>query len=226
MNVIDGLRPRMVKFRSSTSVALVLTLLELAAFATVAAQTSVIEPSMSDLIDALRVPDSMFVQATSRPTAREKRRAALIEAFRRSGNQGIRALARALSDPDVALRRNAALALISIPGRYERNVEPKIDTRLAMPALIEALADSDGNVRAWAAHALAEMGVVAAPAIPALIRLLGDPYEGARNDACIALYEIGPAAVIALPALRAALQDSSADVRKFAQRAIDRIESH
>ena len=53
--------------------------------------------------------------------------------------------------------------------------------------------------------------------------LLGSVDEGSRNGACIALYGIGPAAKDALPALEDALSDSSTDVRRFAQRAIEKI---
>jgi len=49
--------------------------------------------------------------------------------------------------------------------------------------------------------------------------------EGSRNSACIALGDIGPAAKDALPALRKALSDSRNDVRRFAQFAIEKIES-
>jgi HEAT repeat protein len=56
------------------------------------------------------------------------------------------------------------------------------------------------------------------------IGLLESADERARNSACIALGKIGPLAKAALPALRAALFDASPDVRRFAARAIQRIE--
>jgi HEAT repeat protein len=80
-------------------------------------------------------------------------------------------------------------------------------------------------VRAWAAHALAEIGPDAKDAVPALIKLLKDSDEGPRNDSCMALGDIGPVAIDALPALRNALNDPSKDVRQFAQRAIDKIQN-
>jgi HEAT repeat protein len=55
--------------------------------------------------------------------------------------------------------------------------------------------------------------------------LLANPDEGSRNSACIALHGIGPAARDALPALRKALADPSVDVRRFARRAIERIQA-
>jgi len=85
--------------------------------------------------------------------------------------------------------------------------------------------DEDTSVRAWSAQAIGEIGLDAAPAVPALIVLLADPDEGSRNSACIALYGIGPAARDALPALRKALEDPSVDVRRFAQRAVERIQA-
>jgi hypothetical protein len=61
--------------------------------------------------------------------------------------------------------------------------------------------------------------------VPDLIVLLGNEDIGSRNSACIALQDIGPAAAEALPALRKALDDPNATVRRFAQVAIDRIQT-
>jgi HEAT repeat protein len=69
-----------------------------------------------------------------------------------------------------------------------------MDIRAALPALIAALQDADGSVRAWSAQAIGEIGPDAAQAVPALVMLLGNADEGSRNSACIALYGIGPAA--------------------------------
>ena len=154
----------------------------------------------------------------------DKKRAEIYEKLRACGQPAVFALAKALSDPDVQLRRNAALVLIDLPGRYSRGSHPKVDTRPAMPALIKATSDLDGDVRAWAAHALAEIGPDAKVAIPDLIRLLKDPMEGPRNTSCIALGRIGPAAKTAIPALQEALNDPSKDVRQFARDAIGNIQ--
>jgi len=121
------------------------------------------------------------------------------------------------------MRRNAALALINLGGGYLAEARPRLDIRGVTPALIRATEDADAGVRAWAAHALAEMGPGAEPAIPALIRLLSDQEEGPRNTGCLALGKIGPAAKEALPALREALHDPGKDVRGFAQQAIEKI---
>jgi HEAT repeat protein len=74
-----------------------------------------------------------------------------------------------------------------------------------------------------ASQALGFVGADAVIAVPDLIRLLEDPSEGLRNSACIGLAGIGPPARDALPALRRALSDRSNNVRRFAQRAIDKI---
>jgi HEAT repeat protein len=131
------------------------------------------------------------------------------------------ALVEALGDPEVQMRRNAALALVFLANPYEP--KPRVDTRAAMPALIKATKDADSDVRAWAAHALAEIGPDAAQAVPDLILLLADPTEGPKNTSCMALASIGPAAQTALPALKKALDDPSADVRQFAKAAIGKI---
>jgi HEAT repeat protein len=132
-------------------------------------------------------------------------------------------LAQGLKDPNVQLRKNIALALNVLAGNWFDRSKPKMDIRAALPALITALQDSDGNVRAWSAQAIGEIGPDAARAVPALIALLRSEDEGSRNSACIALYGIGPAAKEALPALQKALSDPSPDVRRFAQRAVEKI---
>ncbi len=153
----------------------------------------------------------------------DKKRTDIYLKLRAHGKAAVLALAQALSDPDVQMRRNAALVLIDLPGRYSKRA-PKIDTRPAMQALINATSDIDTDVRAWAAQALAEIGPDAKVAIPVLIRLLKDREEGPRNTSCIALGRIGPAAITAIPALQEALNDPSKDVRQFARDAIDKIQ--
>jgi HEAT repeat protein len=153
----------------------------------------------------------------------EQRRRELYGELRQLGPDAIRALARALADPDVQLRRNVALVLNVLAGTWFDPSRERMDIRAALPALITALWDADGSVRAWSAQAIGQMGPDGARAVPSLIALLGSADEGSRNSACIALYGIGPAAGQALPALEKALVDPSADVRRFAQRAVERI---
>jgi HEAT repeats len=139
------------------------------------------------------------------------------------GPAGVMALADGYGDADVHLRSNVALALSLLGGGYWQGL-PKLDISLALPALTDALTDPEPSVRWWSAQAMGHIGTEAASAVPALILLLQDDDEGSRNSACIALRGIGSAANAALPALRRALSDPSADVRQFAQLAIDRIE--
>jgi HEAT repeat protein len=152
----------------------------------------------------------------------EQHKQQIEDGLRKIGKEAVPALVQALRDPDVHMRRNAELVMISLAGPYEG--KPQVDIQEALPALVEATRDSDGSVRAWAAGAIAEMGPKAKKAIPALIKLVTDHDEGARNDSCIALGRIGPAAKDALPTLRNALKDPNRDVRRFAQIAIDKIE--
>ena len=62
----------------------------------------------------------------------------------------------------------------------------------AVPALIEALRDDDGGVRAGAAAALGEIGPAAAAAVPALTEALRDAKGEVRVRVAGALGEIGP----------------------------------
>ena len=128
-------------------------------------------------------------------------------------------------DTDVQIRRNVALYLGEEGGNYAKRAPAPFDLRPFLPQLVKALRDQDQRVKELAAQALQHIGPVAAIAVPDLIRLLEDAAEGLRNSACIGLAGIGPAAHEALPALRRALADRSNDVRRFAQRAIDRIEA-
>jgi HEAT repeat protein len=179
---------------------------------------------------------SMVAQATGLPGPRERRRVEITQQFRQLGKRAVPAIAQALSDSEVQMRRNAALVLIDLAGAYSAkpirtgvdsygvDQTAKIDIRQALPALIKATTDLDSGVRSWAAQALAEIGPDAKKAIPALIRLLSDSEEGPRIGSCIALRCIGPAAKAAIPALSNALNDPSKDVRRFAQDAIEKIQ--
>ena len=146
----------------------------------------------------------------------------IYERLRNLGTNSVLPLSSALNDPDVQMRRNAALVLIGLNAPWID--EPRVDTRSALPALINAMSDADSSVRAWAAHAIGPMGPSGAPAVPTLIHLLSDPDEGPRNTSAIALREIGAPAISALPALRGNLNDPNVDPRKFAQMAITAIE--
>lgn len=154
----------------------------------------------------------------------EQRRRRLYESLFRLGPAGVVALSRALTDDDVHLRKNAALAFNVLAGGWYDLSWPKLDIKPALPALIAVLQDQDSNVRGWSAQAIGNIGSEAAEAVPDLIALLSNSDEGSRNSACIALRGIGPAAKQALPALRKSLSDPSKDVRGFAALAIKSIE--
>jgi HEAT repeat protein len=81
---------------------------------------------------------------------------------------------------DSLVRQNAALALGQIGP----------DARAAVPALGEALGDSEWAVRRQAALALGHIGVHAHPAIPALQKLSRDPDPLVRKAAQQALKQI------------------------------------
>jgi HEAT repeat protein len=156
------------------------------------------------------------------PDPQEERRQEIVDKLRAVGKEAVPALVQALSDSDVQMRRNSVLVMIYLAGPYEK--KPRVDITEALPALIKATQDSDTEVRAWAAHAIAEIGPEAKAAVPALIKLLQGKDEGPRNTSCLALGAIGPAAKDALPALRAALDDPSKDLRTFANAAIRQID--
>jgi HEAT repeat protein len=171
---------------------------------------------------------SMQLRATARSDGRidpiEQRRQEITARLHQLGKEALPALSHALSDNDVQMRRNVVLVLINLAGGYSVEARPKLDIRDAIPELIHATEDGDSDVRAWAAHALAEIGPDAKEALPALLKLLKDHEEGPRITSCLALGNIGPAAKDALPALKAALNDPSKDVRRFAEQAIEKIQ--
>ena len=142
------------------------------------------------------------------------------------GAEAVAALADALDDPDLNMRRKAALTFGALGGGWwSFECGPKkLEIAAALPALVAATNDTDSSVRAWSAQAIGDIGAAAASAVPTLIDLLDHPDEGTRNSAALALRGIGPAASAALPALRAALSDPSPHVRRFASNAIERIE--
>jgi hypothetical protein len=163
-------------------------------------------------------------RSDGKPDPIEDRRQTIVDELRALGEKAVPALVHTLSDSDVQMRRNSELVLIHLAGPYEK--KPRVNIMAALPALIKATEDSDTDVRAWAAHAIAEIGPDAKEAVPVLIKLVQGEEEGPRNTSCMALGAIGPAAKDALPALRVALDDPSKDVRQFAKAAISQIEKN
>ena len=172
----------------------------------------------------LPTPLPASVRSNGSVQPEERQRHKLYGQIRRFGNEGVLALSRGLLDEDVQLRKNVALAFNVLAGGWFDRSWPKLDIKSGLPALISALQDSDGSVRAWSAQAIGEIGPDAAQAVPALVTLLSNTEEGSRNSACIALRGIGPAAKEALPALLKSLADPSKDVRQFAAQAINSIQ--
>ena len=83
----------------------------------------------------------------------------------------------------------------------------------AVPALMRALDDEDGDVVIWAMHALGEIGPDARAAVPLLQAKLNDKDWNIRNLAKFALERIGEDSV---PAVVAQLRSENRDKRKEA----------
>lgn len=181
-----------------------------------------------ELVQQLRqFPASLPAGAPSdgRLDAMEERRRRLYDELRALGSASLPGMVRGLADRDARIRRNVALSLGAAAGTWYKPAEPRLDIQPCLPALIAATEDPDARVRELAAQAIGAIGPDASSAVPALIHLLAFADEGSRNCACIGLTGIGPGARAALTALRRALSDPSADVRRFAQRAISTIDT-
>lgn len=195
----------------------------------VACLSRVIPPVQSQadaLVQQLRhLPTPLPIQPSNGSVLpSEQRRRELYDQLRQLGKESVEALSRGLHDKDAELRKNVALTFSVLAGGWFDRSWPKLDIRAGLPSLIAALQDNDGSVRAWSAQAIGEIGPDAAQAVPALVPLLASTDDGSRNSACIGLRGIGPAAKEALPALQKSLVDPSADVRRFAKQAINRIQ--
>lgn len=178
---------------------------------------------VASLVDELRGFPTPLPPGAGPGDETEKRRARVYEQLLALEQEAVAALAHALEDPDVAMRRNVALAFGVLGGGWWpfECGQKKADISAALPALVRALGDTDSSVRAWAAQAIGVIGADADSAVPMLTALLDHDDEGTRNSACIALRGIGPAA---RAALRSALSDPSSHVRRSAALAIERIE--
>jgi hypothetical protein len=69
----------------------------------------------------------------------------------------VAALLLALKEPDLQLRRNAALMLLDLAGGFSVEARPSLKMPEALPALTDAQADNDPMVRAWAEQAIREI---------------------------------------------------------------------
>jgi HEAT repeat protein len=126
----------------------------------------------------------------------------------------VAAVAKLLQDSKPAVRR-AAVVTLSQCGPA------------AAPALLDALKDSDGQTRQWAAFALGSLGSLGEAghtAVPTLVELAKVKDARSRASALEALAKVSPAAGgPAVAACQAALQDPEGMVRKAAADALGRI---
>jgi HEAT repeat protein len=130
-------------------------------------------PSFRDLIDRLGHPDRL----------ERVHAAADLVKLGRQGKRPVPALVQALREERrVAVRKMAALVLGDLAPHAQE----------ALPALIDALRDSDEGLRRRAAVALGRFGGAAVSALPALRLSLSDPDEGVRSFAASALALIDP----------------------------------
>ena len=91
------------------------------------------------------------------------------------------AVAKAVADPSVIVRRSAVEAL----GLMQEPAE------LTLPALLDGLTDADGQVRFTAALSIQRLGSKAASAVPALQAALRDENRYVRANAVDALRRVG-----------------------------------
>ena len=106
------------------------------------------------------------------------------------------------------------------------NHEAAKAAEIAVPALIDALADEDAYVRQNAALSLGACGRLAGDSVPALIRTLKDEDEAVRIRAAEALGRIGTNAKAAIPSLLEYIERNKRyDVRSPAERAVEAIQA-
>jgi HEAT repeat protein len=136
--------------------------------------------------------------------------------------EAVRALTRALSDPDRFVRWAAARTLGEmaplgdLENRGGQNVE-----RGAIGGLTRLLADGDPDVRMRVAIALGRFGKAAEDAVPALARAAINPGDlEARISATNAIQVIGGHADAAVPALAQNLGDSNDRLRRASVQAL------
>jgi HEAT repeat protein len=123
-----------------------------------------------------------------RPDIEAIKRDEIAKALRTGGAASVQALAQELKSPDLLMRKNAVFELLELGGVV--SVVPKIDIKEAVPALIEALNDSDYEVRIWSMAALGSLGPAAKEALPALKQATKDKDEGIRGSAKAGIAQI------------------------------------
>jgi len=134
------------------------------------------------------------------------------------GHEGIMVLLQALTNQDWTLRFNAAFALGMA----------RSDLDMVIPALIETATTKcskpdDYDVCGKAAYALVRLHVKPELVIPVLSEFLASPDSGLRIWGARLLEGFGPEAKAAVPLLLKARTDVNADVRRDAERALEKI---
>ncbi len=126
-------------------------------------------------------------RSDGKPDPRMVKRDKIVKVLRADGKKSVVALAKALKDPNVQMRRNASLLLGEFAGVFG---DAREDISEAIPALAEAVNDHDFNVRVWSMGALKALGPTAAAAIPALETASKDKDKAIKVNAKNALRSI------------------------------------
>ena len=124
------------------------------------------------------------------------------------------ALARALNDPDTAVRNEAVTALAQIGP----------SASAALPALKGTLKLDNDYFRLRVVEALWKVDRDSASTVPVLIKVLRDPQNPNRAKAATLLGEMGPHARAALPVLTEILREEFSYTRVKAEEALRKID--
>jgi HEAT repeat protein len=202
-----------------------------ASLALAAAAVGAAEPSVSELLGALKSSDE----------------AARVQAVDQLGAQGAAAaeavapLSELLKDPSAAVRAHAAAALGQIGAAAKPAASALIDLladadatvrrqairalgairpgpQVTVPLFVKLMDDADPGVRMRVLHTVAKVG---APAVPPLVEALKN--DKAAYWVCLVLRDMGPEAKEAVPALTGKLQDSRPEIRREAVLALAAI---
>jgi HEAT repeat protein len=115
------------------------------------------------------------------------------------------------------------LALLCLIGCGSRIPDEFTVSGQSLDYWLEALGDSQPEIRTRAVRALSNVGPEIPAVVEALSESLSDPEPGVRSQAALALLKFGPGAKAAIPALTAAQNDSDEGVRSLITRALEKI---
>lgn len=144
------------------------------------------------------------------PTCRSEAAASLVAI----GPSAWPEIQRGANSPDVEVRRAVVFAL----------GDTKIEKINTCNILLQALKDSDGLVRHYAAHAVGELNVCPHQCIPALILALDDSDSRVRYISMFALQKFGSNAAPAISAIKRLRNDPEDSVRKSAMEIATNLE--